>query len=108
MTWGAQADFLKMVEEQTGKTPGGLLERPTLTANQWYYRDVYEDVSGSRQYTTDGQPLPIPISEVLAYCELFGIRELEARHRIMVMVRAQDAGFRKVMREKAEQEARKR
>jgi hypothetical protein len=97
-----------MVEEQTGKTPGGLQERPTLTPNQWYYREVFEELSGSRQYTMDGMPLPIPMSELLAYCELFGIEGIETRYRLYRMIRAQDAGMRKVLQERAEQEAKKR
>lgn len=56
----------------------------------------------------DGQPLPLPVSEILAYCEMYGIQNLDARQRISMMVRAQDAAFRKVVRERAERDAKNR
>lgn len=87
--------------------PGALQERPVLTKNQWFYREVFDELSGSRAYSMEGMPMPIPISEIAAYCDLFCIDGLELRQRIFLMVRAQDAGFRKVMRDKMEQDAKR-
>lgn len=68
----------------------------------WYYRDIYDEIAGSRQYTMNGEPLPIPISELLAYCEMFGIRRLEEREKLLRMVRAMDRAYLDVIREQAQ------
>lgn len=81
--------------------PGALLERPALTGLLGYYKDVFSDLASSRAYTTEGLALPIPLSEVLAYCELFGIAGLEERDRLYRMIRAMDTTFRKVVADQA-------
>lgn len=101
MTWGRQEDFLKQIEEMTGETPGGLKERPDLTPIQWYYRIAFEEVSASRGYSSNGLPLPVPLTEMLAYCQLYGIESLDEREKLIKMFRAMDAGYRKVASQEA-------
>lgn len=107
MTWGRQVEFLKLVEEQTGVTPASLQNRPTLSTHLWYYREVYSDLSMSRNYTSEGMPLAIPLSEIHAYCEMFGVTDLGARERLLKMVRAMDGAYRKVVDQQQKEAAKK-
>lgn len=108
MTWGPQVDFLKLVEQQTGQPNLTLQNRPVLSPNLWYYRDIYAEVSGSRHYSMDGSPLPIPISEVLAYCEMFGVADMDARERLFKMIRTMDNTFREAISKQREVAKKKR
>lgn len=100
MTWGPQIEFLQGVEKSTGVAPGALRERPKLAGTQGYYKDVFSDLASSRTYTAEGFACPILLSEVLAYCELFGIAGMEERDRLYRMVRAMDSAFCKVVSER--------
>lgn len=84
-----------------------LRARPTLPPHLWYYRDIYDEVAGSRHYSANGEPLPIPISEIHAYCELFGVRGLESRETLLKMIRAMDRAFLDVIRKRREEESKK-
>lgn len=76
-----------------GVKPKALQNRPVLGVNLLYYRNIFAQLSDSRQYSQSGAPLPIPISEYVAYCEFFGIRALTERERFFKMVRAQDTTY---------------
>jgi hypothetical protein len=108
LTWGPQVEYLEGLKED-GLDPQALKNKPVVTGAQHFYRDVYADLSDSRGYTQTGSPLPIPLSEVLSYFEMFGIRSLDHRERILYMVRAMDRTFVKVVsdqiRDKMEQES---
>lgn len=90
----------------SGQDVPALRERPTLPGYLWYYRDIFDEVAGSRHYAASGEPLPIPISEIHAYCEMFSIYGLDARAKLLKMVRALDRAFLDVIRKRREQETR--
>ena len=75
-----------------------------MTARLGYFRDVYDDIAGSRHYTANGDPLPVPISEVLAYCDMFHIDGLDEREKLLHMVRAMDRAFLDVIRKRREED----
>lgn len=52
-------------------------------------------------------PLEIPISEVLAYCELFKVHDLHDRTRIFKFVKRIDRAYLEVIAEKHKTEAKK-
>lgn len=89
----------------TGNVPGALQERPVLEPHLWYYRDIYGELAGSRSHSASGDPLPIPVSEVLAYCQMYHIDGLDERETLCTMVRALDRAFLTYMREKTKQTA---
>lgn len=76
-----------------GIEPIALQNRPKLEKKLLYFRSVFVELSDSRAYSQYGQPLPIPISEYVAYCEMFEIRSLAERERLFHMVRAQDRAY---------------
>lgn len=88
----------------TGNVPGALQERPVLEPHLWYYRDIYGELAGSRSHSANGDPLPIPVSEILAYCTLFRIDGTEERETLCTMVRALDRAFLEHIREKSKKD----
>jgi hypothetical protein len=76
-----------------GIEPQALKNRPKLDPKLLYYRAVFSELSDSRNYSQSGQPMPIPISEYVSYCELFGISRQVERERLFKLVRAQDRAF---------------
>lgn len=62
------------------------------------------ELTQSREYSQFGQPLPIPLSEYVAYCELFGIKELSEREAMFRHVRAMDTIFVEKVGERLKQE----
>lgn len=67
-----------MLEKQAaeGRTPEALRRRPQLDSRQVGYFNAYQQVAGSRRVGMGG-PLPIPVSEVRAYFELYKIHDVE-------------------------------
>lgn len=97
MTWGADLKFLLEIKESTGVTPKSLLDRPTLSARQSYFTDVFEDLTDSRTYSATGTPLPIPLSEILTYFEMFYIDGISEREQLLKMMRTLDRTFIRVV-----------
>lgn len=69
--------------------PAPLAEEPRLEDHEIAYFEVFSGLSASRSYS-DGGPQPIRISEILAYCQLMGVSQLEARQDTLQMVQALD------------------
>jgi hypothetical protein len=57
---------------------------------QYHYYTAYQAVSRSRNVSMAG-PLPIPISEILAYFIMFEITNLSERERILKFVNQLDS-----------------
>jgi hypothetical protein len=53
---------------------------------------VFRQLSSARVYAEVG-PQPIPISEVLAYCEMMRIRDLDMRQAVLQIVQTLDGKF---------------
>jgi hypothetical protein len=64
-----------------GVTPKALLSRPSLDERLRYYYSAYNRVSRSRDVSMAGA-LPLKVSEIAAYCELFKIHSLNERERL--------------------------
>jgi hypothetical protein len=69
-----------------------LQSRPKLDQRQVYYYNAYQQMSRSRSAGMGGA-LPIPVTEILAYCELFYIAQLDERERIFRYVNRLDDAY---------------
>ena len=101
MTWGKQLPFLLDMKKD-GLDPSALRDRPVLDAAQAYYMSIYRELSDSRRYTY-GQPVCIPVSEVLAYCEMYYVHSVTEREVLARMVRVLDGAYLKVTSEQSKQ-----
>lgn len=63
-------------------TPPSLASRPVLDSRQIYYYNTFQRISRSRSASMAGA-LPIPISEIRAYCEFLEIHNVELKERIL-------------------------
>lgn len=61
----------------------------------------------SRGYTSEGQPLPIPLTQFAAYFTIWNIQSLDERETLITMVRAMDREYLKVAREQAAEAVKK-
>lgn len=93
-------------EKLHGFTPRALLERPVMDPNLWFYRRAYDRLSRSRQWS-DGQPQAIAISEIVAYCQGFGIQLSTSREALLDLVQAMDQVFMQKMAEQSPAEVKK-
>jgi hypothetical protein len=73
-----------------GLDPPALRNRPKLSAYESYFREVFDELTDSRPHTKNGYPMPIPMSEILSYFEMFQIKSLSARETALKLVRAMD------------------
>jgi hypothetical protein len=96
LTWGRNIDFL-LAEKARGGDPPALRNRVRLSPVESYFRDVFRALSRSRTITEKGFPRPLPISEILSYCQLFHIDRLDARETLLTYVQEQDAKYIEVV-----------
>ena len=75
-----------------GVEVAALASRPELDMRQAYYYNAYQSMSRSRNAGMGGA-LPIPVSEILAYCELFYIAQLDERARLFRYVNRLDGAY---------------
>lgn len=68
------------------------LERPDLPTHLGVLLEMFHDLSASRSVTMSG-PGPIPVSEVLAYCQLYGIDDVQDRADLLAVIRTLDGFF---------------
>jgi hypothetical protein len=78
--------------QKQGMKIAALDDRPSLDLPQSYYFGVFVELSRSRGSGMNG-PLPIPLSEIKAYCELYGIDCIEDRGRIAKFVGTLDEQY---------------
>lgn len=106
MDWGEKVEFLQSIEETTGETPPALANRPAL--NKWVlnYWAGFHLLNASRPLGPSGVG-PIPLSEIVAYCEMFQVDDMDERERFVTMIRALDAAYLKRQAEKREAERKK-
>lgn len=90
------------IQQETGEAPQALRDRPVLPLDLAYYKRLFHELSDSRPYSQHGQPLPLPISEIAAYFDLFGIKELSERQVLFKALRALDRAFVDVCKEQLE------
>lgn len=92
MMYGEREEFLKKLKAQGKNTPG-LDAKPPLLGSALFYYGAFMNLSGSRPYSSGGQPMPIPASEILSFCALLGFDTLDERHRIWQFVKTCDKVF---------------
>lgn len=89
LKWGDHVKAFELQAKRTGVTPRPLLNRPRLLTQDVVYYNAFNDLSSSRPSSMGGAS-PIPISEVLAFCELLGIANLRERAKYLRLVRELD------------------
>ena len=83
--------WLEQVALETGRTEGALDSRPEVPDDLVWVWNAFWTLSGSR---SAGFGLnPIPISEILAYCDLLGHDSLENRYMLLRIVKLLDAHY---------------
>lgn len=101
MTWGKQLQFLLDLKRD-GMDPQALRDRPVLDVAQAYYVSVFWTLNSSRRFTY-GQEVSIPVSEVMAYCQLMYIDSVQEREALLRAIQTLDRAFLKVSAENAKQ-----
>lgn len=100
MSWGSQLASLRSEQIRTGKTPPALRNMPELDLRQTYFFNAYQYLGGSRRASMAGA-LPIPISEILAYCELFKIDDVDHRELLTDRITFLDGVYLEIAAEKS-------
>jgi hypothetical protein len=95
LEWGSKLKFLQ--EEAKGATtedeiPQALRSRPKLNQFQMNYWLAYQEISGSRQYTSSGVA-EIPYTEKLAWLNENDITDEDERATYHQMVSALDGAY---------------
>jgi hypothetical protein len=65
------------MQEETGVTPKALASRPKLAERWGYSKSVFDELSGSRQYSMNGA-MEIPVTAFISYAVLYGFSRQEA------------------------------
>lgn len=90
------------VEKATGKTPKTLLDKPRLHEwLSWYYDAFWMINSGRRIH--QGSVGMVPLTEMVAYLELYAVEEIEARQLFVKTMRALDSVYVKQVNAKIQQ-----
>lgn len=79
------------IERQSGFTPAALLSRPQLKPQYRHLLEAFYEVSSGREIAEAVQP--IRTAEVLAYCSLTGVAEIEERERLFRVIRHLDTVY---------------
>lgn len=66
-------------------------DKPTLKADEEYFYGVYRSLEPSRQIGIS--IAPIPLTEYLAYFQIYGIESVEDRDEILYVVSEMEAEF---------------
>ena len=97
MEWGKKIDFLKGLED-SGQEVLALKNRPFLTTWTLSYYRAFRVLQDSRP---SGMGIGmIPLSEMVAYCDLYAITDLDERDRFVTMMKALDEAYVGFLNEK--------
>lgn len=86
MEWGAREEFLIGISESEPAAP--LLEKPVLDDIEKYYWRVFHDLTSSRPVSFGAGA--VPISEILAYCQLYGVNNINERSDLVYIMAEMD------------------
>lgn len=87
MQWAQFKERLRTVDPEAK----ALKEEPVLSYVESYYMKVFSDLNSSRQ---SGMGVgPIPLSEIRAYCDMFGITDLNERADLLFIIQQMDEEF---------------
>lgn len=103
LTWGEREDGLQEVYKTTGKIPNALLSKPKLDKWViWYWNAFWMLDSGRPIY--QGSVGRIPLGEMFAYISIFEVRDPEAKHLFVTMIRALDSVYVRMTNERIQRE----
>jgi len=85
--------------KEDGEDPQALRDRPELDFRQAHYYSIYQACARGRPASMGGS-LPIPLSEIRGYCEMFYITNLEERDRLTRYVNCLDNAYLEVQEER--------
>ena len=100
LQWGDKVEFLETLRKQ-GNDPDALKIRPRLRPWVAEYHRAFHTLSASRPVGLGGVG-PIPLTELAAYLNLFGVHDYDEREAFIKMIQALDSVYLKHMHEKAE------
>jgi hypothetical protein len=101
---GPHFKALEKVEEQTGRTPGMLLDQPQLHETVYWVWEAFAILDKGRQWGHNG-PQPILISEMRAYIQL---NEIKDTHDLVRYIQGMDGVYLKHHRDQMEKKSRGR
>lgn len=93
------------IQESSGIVPKALENRPILDPSLHIYVTAFYDLSFARPYVGMGSPSPIPLSEIVAYCDYYGFTDVEFRRSFLKYIRAMDNAQLVVMNKQADKES---
>jgi hypothetical protein len=82
--------MLVSIQQDTGITPQALLDQPRLEGYLLNYWSIFIEISNDRARSESG-PSPISSLEILAYFELWGVKEPEIRRDLRDFIKRADA-----------------
>jgi hypothetical protein len=99
LRWGKYITTLLEIQRTTGNTPRALRDRPALRAPYRHLLEAFYELSAGRSY---GEvPQPLTLSDIRAYCEMFGISALPERERFFRAIRHLDVVYLREVTRKA-------
>ena len=99
---GAKAEWFASLADDGAEIPEEYLDPPALILDLVYDWKAFSILSGSRQVGMTG-PSRIAVSEVLSYCDLFGILDPGSRATLLHRIQILDSEFMKYHNEQQEQ-----
>lgn len=81
--------MLQQVARQTNKLPKALAKRPAIFPDMQYYHEAFWELSFQRPNNGFGV-LPIPYTEIVAYCDL---NEIKERQMFSRFIKAADIAY---------------
>ena len=88
--WGSHVKAFEERIKKTGEIPGPMKNRPRLKNEDVAYYTAFNHLSSARPSGGMGVAAAIPVSEVLAFCELVGIAIREERVKYLDLVQELD------------------
>jgi hypothetical protein len=99
--WGHQVESLEAFAESSGITPKALLNRPEPHELGGLWFEAFNVLSSSRSFGMSG-PLPIAISEMWAYQQMFGMVDEDERASFVRAMQRLDGAYLAAYAERAD------
>ena len=90
LKWGSHVKAFEAQAKKTGVMPVPLKSRPRLQNQDAVYYRAFTTLSQSRPSGGMGGRSAIPISEILAFCQLVGIASKEERLKYLSLIQELD------------------
>jgi hypothetical protein len=96
MQWGHQIEYLESIREDMGIMPLGLANRPEEHELGGEIYQAFNTLSSSRSYGMSG-PLPISITDMASYCQLFEVVSLDERAAFIRQIQRLDHKYLEIV-----------